>query len=119
ALGEDCGGALNVIPARDHVYDCSPVHPSRIDVPLQVLGDMLARPLFKEIELEREVILEEILDEVDQDGRDIDTDNLSRKALFPGHPLGMKIAGTRDTVSALKEDHLREMHALAYGARNM
>src|SRR5438067_1547353 len=119
ALVEDCGGALNGVTTRDHGYYFSPVHPSRIDVPIQVLGDMLARPLYKEIELEREVILEEILDEVDQDGRDIDTDNLSREALFPGHPLGMKIAGTRDTVSSLKEEHLREMHALAYGARNM
>jgi len=49
-----------------------------------VLGDMLARPLFKEIELEREVILEEILDEVDEKGRDIDVDNLAKQALFPG-----------------------------------
>ncbi len=77
ALVEDCGGSLNGVTTRDHGYYFSPVHPERLEVPLAVLGDMLARPLFKEIELEREVILEEILDEVDEKGRDIDIDNSS------------------------------------------
>src|SRR6266404_3527056 len=119
ALVEDCGGALNGVTTRDHGYYFSPVHPRKIDVPFAVLGDMVARPLFKEIELEREVILEEILDEVDEKGRDIDVDNLSKRALFPGHPLGLKIAGTRETVGALTEEHLRAQHARAYGARNL
>lgn len=119
AMVEDCGGSLNGVTTRDHGYYFSPVHPRRLEVPLAVMADMLARPLLKEIELEREVILEEILDEVDENGRDIDIDNLSKRALFPDHPLGMKIAGTRETVSALKEEHLRAQHARAYGARNI
>jgi predicted Zn-dependent peptidase len=119
ALVEDCGGSLNGVTTRDHGYYFSPVHPERLEVPLAVLGDMLARPLFKEVELEREVILEEILDEVDGKGRDIDIDNLAKRALFPGHSLGLKIAGTRDTVGAITERDLRQHHARAYGARNI
>src|SRR5260370_1336751 len=64
ALVEDCGGSLNGVTTRDHGYYFSPVHPARIEVPMQVLGDMLTSPLFKEIELEREGILEEILHEL-------------------------------------------------------
>jgi len=41
------------------------------------------------------VILEEILDEVDEKGRDIDIDNLAKRRAFPDHPLGLKIGGTR------------------------
>ena len=119
AAVEDCGGSLNGVTTRDHGYYFSPVHPERLEVPIAVLGDMLARPLFKEVELEREVILEEILDEVDEKGRDIDLDNLSKRALFPGHPLGLKIAGTRESVSALTEQDLRAQHARAYGAQNL
>src|SRR5438874_9506014 len=119
ALVEDCGGSLNGVTTRDHGYYFSPVHPTRLDVPMAVLADMLARPLFKEIELEREVILEEILDEVDENGRDIDVDNLAKQALFPAHPLGMKIAGSRETVRSLREEDLRAQHARAYGARNL
>ncbi|HEY2028536.1 MAG TPA: pitrilysin family protein [Myxococcales bacterium] len=119
ALVEDCGGSLNGVTTRDHGYYFSPLHPSRIEEPMAVLADMLQRPLFKEIELEREVILEEILDEVDEEGRDIDVDNLAKRALFPGHPLGLKIAGTKETVSALSEADLRAQHERAYGARNL
>jgi len=119
ALVEDCGGSLNGVTTRDHGYYFSPIHPARLEVPFAVLGDMLARPLFKEIELEREVILEEILDEVDENGRDIDVDNLSKRALFGDHPLALKIAGTRETVASLREDDLRAQHERAYGARNM
>src|SRR3954471_16228081 len=119
ALVEDCGGSLNGVTTRDHGYYFSPLHPARIEEPFAVLGDMLARPLFKEVELEREVILEEILDEVDEEGRDIDVDNLSKRALFGDHPLAQKIGGTRETVSGLREDDLRAHHARAYGARNL
>jgi predicted Zn-dependent peptidase len=119
ALVEDCGGSLNGVTTRDHGYYFSPLHPARLEEPMAVLADMLQRPLFKEIELEREVILEEILDEVDEEGRDIDVDNLAKHALFPGHPLGLKIAGTRETVSSLTEADLRAQHERAYGARNL
>src|SRR5438270_9824393 len=119
ALVEDAGGSLNGVTTRDHGYYYTPIHPKALEVGVRVLGDMLARPLFKDVELEREVILEEILDEVDEDGRDIDVDNLSKRALFGGHPLGQKIAGTRETVSGLREDDLRAHHARAYGARNL
>ncbi|MFL5379492.1 MAG: M16 family metallopeptidase, partial [Myxococcales bacterium] len=54
---EDVGGNLNGVTTRDHGYYYTPVHPERLEVPFSVLGDMLARPLFKEVELEREVIL--------------------------------------------------------------
>src|SRR5438132_3466146 len=119
ALVEDAGGSLNGVTTRDHGYYYSPIHPSRLETGIEVVADMLARPLFKGVELEREVILEEILDEVDEDGRDIDVDNLSKRALFEGHPLGQKIAGTRESVSGLREDDLRDHHARAYGASHL
>jgi predicted Zn-dependent peptidase len=119
ALVEDVGGDLNGVTARDHGYYTSPFHPARLELPMQVLGDLLARPLLKEMELEREVILEEILDEVDEDGRDIDVDNLSKRAIFGEHPLSLKIAGTRDSVAGLTHEDVVEQHARAYGAKNL
>ena len=119
ALVEDAGGDLNGVTARDHGYYTSPFHPAHLDVPLRVLGDLLARPLFKDVAIEREVILEEILDEVDEDGRDIDVDNLCKRAIFREHPLALKIAGTRDSVAALGEPDVRDWHARAYGASNL
>ncbi|MBX5484713.1 MAG: insulinase family protein, partial [Myxococcaceae bacterium] len=106
ALVEDVGGNLNGVTTRDHGYYYTPVHPRHLDVALSVLGDMLTQPLLLEMETERQVILEEMLDEVDEDGNDIDLDNLALKEVFGTHPLGLKIAGTRESVSRLTRAQL-------------
>ena len=94
AAVEAAGGSLNGITARDHGCYYTPIHPEEVGTGLSVLGDLIRRPLLHEMDVEREVILEEILDEVDASGRDIDPDNLSKRIVFGDHPLGFKIAGT-------------------------
>lgn len=116
---EDAGGGLNGVTARDHSYFYTPVHPAHLGLAVEIMGDMLTRPLFKEVDVEREVILEEMLDEVDEEGRDIDVDNLSKQTLFAGHPLALKIAGTPETVRGLREDDLRAHHLRHYHTGNI
>ncbi len=116
---EDVGGNLNGYTSRDHAFYFTPLHESGLGVGMGVLADMISAPLLKEIELEREIILEEMLDEVDEKGQDIDLDNLSKAALWPGHPLSLKIAGRPETVRALTVKDLEAHHARFYGGRNM
>jgi predicted Zn-dependent peptidase len=112
AAVEEVGGNLNGVTTRDHGYYYTPLEPGGLPVAMRILGDMLTRPLLSELETERNIILEEMLDEVDEEGRDIDLDNLSKMVLFQGHPLALKIAGTAETVRALSakdvEAHFRE-----------
>lgn len=119
AAVEAAGGNLNGMTARDHGCYYTPIHPDGLATGLAVLGDLLCRPLLKEMEVEREIILEEILDEVDARGRDIDPDNLVKRLAFGSHPLGFKIAGTAATVRALDEAAVRRHHARFYGASNL
>jgi predicted Zn-dependent peptidase len=119
ALVESAGGNLNGITARDHGCYYTPLHPDDLATGLSILGDMIRRPLLREMEVEREVILEEILDEVDADGRDIDADNLAKRVAFGRHPLGFKIAGTPETVRRLDEEAIRKHHARFYNAANL
>ncbi|MFT3914236.1 MAG: pitrilysin family protein [Anaeromyxobacteraceae bacterium] len=119
AAVESAGGSLNGITARDHGCYFTPIHPGEIGTGLEVLGDLVRRPLLRELDVEREVILEEILDEVDADGRDIDPDNLSKRIVFGAHPLGFKIAGTGDNVRRLSRRDMREHHARFYGGANL
>ena len=65
------------------------------------------------------MILEEILDEVDSRGRDIDPDNLVKRIVFAGHGLGQKIAGTRGSVRALASGAIRAHHARHYTGANL
>ncbi len=119
AAVESAGGNLNGITARDHGCYYTPIDAAQLSTGLAILGDMIRRPLLKEMHLEREVILEEILDEVDSEGRDIDADNLSKRLVFGGHPLGFKIAGTPATIRALSVGQVRRHHARFYTGANM
>jgi predicted Zn-dependent peptidase len=119
AAVEAAGGSLNGITARDHGCYFTPIHPGELGTGLAILGDLVRRPLLREMTVEREVILEEILDEVDADGRDIDPDNLSKRIAFAGHPLAFKIAGTPATVRRLSEDDVRRHHARFYQGSNL
>jgi predicted Zn-dependent peptidase len=122
AAVEDAGGNLNGYTSRDHAVYFTPLYPSGLGIAAEVLGDMMAAPLLDrpaEIELERQVILEEMLDEVDDRGRDIDLDNLTKRVLWPGHPLSLKIAGTPKTVRAIGARQLLAHHARWYGGKNL
>ncbi|BDG09080.1 M16 family metallopeptidase [Anaeromyxobacter paludicola] len=119
AAVESAGGNLNGITARDHGCYYTPIHPEELATGLAVLGDMIRRPLFREMDVEREVILEEILDEVDAAGKDIDSDNLLKRLAFGDHPLGFKIAGTRETVRAIDLAAVRRHHARFYTGENL
>ncbi|MFY1828672.1 M16 family metallopeptidase [Myxococcus fulvus] len=119
AAVEEVGGNLNGVTTRDHGYYYTPLHPAHLRVGMDILGDMLTRPRLTDMEVERQIILEEMLDEVDEKGRDIDLDNLSKHLLFPHHPLAQKIAGTRDSVSALKHAQVLEHFAQHYVTGNL
>ncbi|MCY1021501.1 M16 family metallopeptidase [Pyxidicoccus sp. MSG2] len=119
AAVEEVGGNLNGVTTRDHGYYYTPLHPAHLRVGMDILGDMLTRPRLTDMEVERQIILEEMLDEVDEKGRDIDLDNLSQRLLFPSHPLALKIAGTRESVSALTHAQVLEHFARHYVAGNL
>ncbi|MFY2559378.1 M16 family metallopeptidase [Corallococcus terminator] len=119
AAVEEVGGNLNGVTTRDHGYYYTPLHPAHMRVGLDILGDMLTRPRLTDMEVERQIILEEMLDEVDEKGRDIDLDNLSKNLLFPDHPLALKIAGTRESVSALAHNQVLEHFARHYVTGNL
>ncbi len=116
---ESVGGNLNGITARDHGCYYTPIHAGELPTGLAILGDMIRRPLLREMDVEREIILEEILDEVDGEGRDIDADNLSKRLAFGNHPLGFKIAGTPEIIRSLDEDDVRTHHARFYAGTNL
>ncbi|MCE9668089.1 insulinase family protein [Myxococcus stipitatus] len=119
AAVEEVGGNLNGVTTRDQGFYYTPLHPAHLRVGLDILGDMLTRPRLTDMEVERQIILEEMLDEVDDKGRDIDLDNLSKRLLFPDHPLALKIAGTRESVTTLAHAQVLEHFARHYVTGNL
>lgn len=79
---------------------------------------MLSEPAFLDIDIERGIVLEEILEDVDDEGRQIDADNISRALIYPDHALGFTITGEASHVRALTEPTLRRHHVRHYTADN-
>ncbi|QDT09349.1 M16 family metallopeptidase [Planctomycetes bacterium K23_9] len=81
---------------------------------LDVLVDMMGRPLLRtsDIEAEREIILQEI----DEWHSGPSSHSLCQlpEVLWPGHPLGHDQLGTRDTLAGIDPALLRQAHQLGY-----
>jgi len=78
----------------------------------EVMGDMLWRPRFGELEAEREVVLEEIA-MYEDDPQDRVFDVLGG-AIFGSHPLGRAVIGKAEIVRALTREQLAAFHAERY-----
>lgn len=81
---------------------------------LDVLADMIARPLLRidDIEAEREIILQEI-DEWHSAPYSQSQCRLPG-ILWPGHPLGHDQLGTRESLKSIDPARLRQAHQMGY-----
>ena len=115
---ESRGGSLDAYTSRDTTAYQARVLDADLPEALDVLTDLVRRPVLRETDLalERNVILEEI--NTVEDTPDDQVFDLSAQALWPEHPYGFQILGTRETVSALSGDDLRHLHGRAYHAGN-
>jgi predicted Zn-dependent peptidase len=112
---ERVGGSLDAYTTREHTSYQARVLDEHLETALDVLADFVAHPLLREedLALEREVVLEEI--SMVEDTPDDLVFELHGNALWPDHPYGHSILGTRATVEALTAEKLRQVHQRAYG----
>jgi predicted Zn-dependent peptidase len=110
---------MNAFTNREHTAYYTRLPAERIDLGMDILGDVLTDPAFRppEFEAERHVILEEILMNLDVPEDHVHT--LLAEALFPGHPLGREVLGTRETVEAATRDQIAEFFTHWYRPRNL
>ncbi|HSJ14930.1 MAG TPA: pitrilysin family protein [Longimicrobiales bacterium] len=116
---ERVGGSLDAYTTREHTSFQARVLDEHVDLALDVLGDLVLDPLLREsdLELEREVVLEEIAT-VEDTPDDLCFD-LHAATLWGEHPYGYSILGTRETVSALRAADLERTHAALYHPGNL
>jgi len=112
------GGSLDAYTSRDTTAFQARVLDADLPRALDVLTDLVRRPVLRDadLDLERNVILEEI--NTVQDTPDDLVFDLTAEALWPDHPYGYSILGTRETVTALSTADLRRLHDQAYQPSN-
>ncbi|KYF55165.1 hypothetical protein BE08_40700 [Sorangium cellulosum] len=115
---ERLGGTLYAATHVDHGVMSISVPPTNLDPVLALLGEVATSPRFTAIEVERGIVREEILEDLDDEGRDIDADNNARALMYERHPLGFTITGGIDALDRFDEPMLRAHHARHYTAAN-
>ncbi|HLK37694.1 MAG TPA: pitrilysin family protein [Polyangiaceae bacterium] len=115
---EHLGGSLFASTQVDHGIFSLALPPESVDRACALFGEVLLEPAFLDIDIERGIVLEEILEDLDDEGRQIDADNLSRALIYDSHPLGFTITGGERHVRAFNEALLRRHHARHYTAEN-
>ncbi|HET7601763.1 MAG TPA: pitrilysin family protein [Gemmatimonadales bacterium] len=108
------GGSLDAYTGRDNTSFQAHVLDEDLPLAVDILTDLVRRPLLRHSDLvsERRVVIEEISG-VEDTPDDIVFD-LHSGALWPAHPYGYTILGSRESVAALETDDLRALHAGAY-----
>jgi predicted Zn-dependent peptidase len=111
---ESRGGTLDAFTSRDHTAFQAHVLDADLPVAVEVLTDLVRRPLLRaaDLELEKNVVIEEIGGV--EDAPDDLVFDLHGRTLWPDHPYGFPILGTRETVGAMTTGDLRAAHQAGY-----
>jgi predicted Zn-dependent peptidase len=98
---EALGGQLDAYTTKEHTAYTLKVLPAQLPEALTILSDMLERSAFEEaqLELERQVVLEEIFSA--EDTPDDFAHERFCERLYPSHPLRNMILGTEETVRGI------------------
>ena len=116
---ESVGGYLNAFTSKEHTCYYARVLDEHLELATDVLSDMVFQPTFpeKELEKERNVILEE-LKQAEDDPDDIIQDYFE-KAIFKTHPLGMPVIGNAKSIASFTRKDLVRYRMDQYTTANL
>jgi predicted Zn-dependent peptidase len=111
---ETLGGTLVAATGAESGTIAISCPPESFEATLALFSRVYTEPLLDGIDVERGIIREEILEDLDEDGRLVDDYALLRSTAFPGHPLGYPVVGSVRQIERLDVPDLRKHHERHY-----
>jgi predicted Zn-dependent peptidase len=113
------GGNLDAFTMHEETGFAIKIVDTQLEKAFDLLADLLTDPVFDEKELKREqkVIIEEI--KMTEDSPEDYLGELFNEKFFPGHALGLSIAGTPKTVKTFARETTRDFHAKVFSSQNL
>ncbi len=111
------GGELNAATSREHTVVYARVPDDKLEVALDVMGEMVFAPAFAELDAEREVVLEEIAMYEDQPQELVH--DLISEATFGTHALGRPVIGRAEVISSVSRRVVSGYHRSMYVPGNI
>jgi predicted Zn-dependent peptidase len=115
---EELGASLYAATQADYGSMSLSLPPESLARAAAIFAGVVEEPRFSAIEIERGIVREEILEDLDDEGRQIDADNLVRELVYGKHPLGFTITGSLSHLTRFDRAMLRRHHARHYTAEN-
>jgi len=115
---EAIGGTVNAATDCETTCFHTRVHPEHLDEGVELFASMLLRPSLIGIDTERRIILEEAREDFNQQGEEINPDNLTGQLLWPKHPMGQPTIGTEAGISAVNRAALERHLGSFYRPNN-
>ena len=116
---EALGGTLEASTSEDFGSMSISLPPESLEAALGTFCEVLSEPLLDNLDVEKDIVREEILEGLDDEGRDIDASSRCRRLCFGDHPLGFPIAGSLEALDSLDPSVLKQHHARHYTGRNL
>ncbi|MDA3903378.1 MAG: pitrilysin family protein [Desulfuromusa sp.] len=116
---EAIGGSVNASTDVETTCFHSHIHPDYLAEGVALFASMLRRPKFNEIDTERRIILEEAREDFNEDGVQINHDNLMVSLLWPNHPLGESLIGSPETLHGIDLSKLKTYYSSWYLPQNL
>jgi len=113
------GGDMNAFTGRESTAFYARVPAEARPMAVDLIVDVVTHPAFHEddVEVERDVILDELAASLDTPDDRIHV--ALAEAVFPAHPLGREVIGSVETVTALDRDTIAGFHHRHYRAEGL
>jgi predicted Zn-dependent peptidase len=116
---DSVGGEINAYTTKEEICVYASFIKTHLDRASELLADIAINSNFpqKEIDKEKEIVLDEFISYQDTPGEKIFDD--FEALLFPNHPLGNNILGTPDTVQSFSREQLKSYVDRFFFAENV
>jgi len=94
-------------------------HYEQLERGMELFAEFFSEPTFPCIELEREIILEECLEDINAEGEDVEINNLACRLLYGQNPLALPIIGKEESIRRIDVAQLKTYFESKYSPENM
>lgn len=109
---DSIGADINAFTAKEQTVLHARFLDEHLPLAFEITAEMVCKPVYREIDVEREVILEEIA--MYEDEPQDKVHDLFAGAVFGDHPLGRPVIGSADVISKTGSDTIASYHQSHY-----
>jgi len=116
---EKIGRDLRASTLSEYTYYGFSPHYDQLERGMELFAEFFTDPTFPGIELERGIILEEYLEDLNAEGENVDINNVACELMYKDNPLALPTIGTEESIKSIDTTMLRGYFDQYYCPSNM